>query len=228
MTIKRFSLFLLVLGGIVMAYPHMAMWWTGQENDRISADYISEHERGQERHGEFHYDDKLEDLRECNEFLKKRDDLFLDPFSGDEDEALQACYEEYSEDVFAILEIPNLDVTLPLYLGASEDHLSRGAAQVDGSSVPVGGVDSHALIAGHRGMATKEMFRHLDRLDEGDLFHIHVFHETLTYEIFETEVIKPWETSHLTIREGRDLVTLFTCHPYRSNEQRLLVWGERK
>lgn len=129
--------------------------------------------------------------------------------------------------MFASIEIPKLGLKLPIYLGASRPVLAKGVGQVEGSSFPGGGPNTHTVLAGHRGMATKEMFRNLDRLRPGDVFHIYTSDGKLSYRVYDTTVITPDDTSALNIQRGKDLATLLTCHPYRSNAYRLLVHGER-
>ncbi|AOM83852.1 class C sortase [Salisediminibacterium beveridgei] len=132
-----------------------------------------------------------------------------------------------SSGMFASIEIPKLSLKMPIYLGASRPVLAKGVGQVEGSSFPGGGPNTHTVLAGHRGMATKEMFKNLDRLRTGDVFHIYTSDGKLSYRVYDTNVILPHETSALNIQRGKDLATLLTCHPYRSNEYRLLVHGER-
>lgn len=169
--------------------------------------------------------EEIELIKQCNENFINTSDQLEDPF--EKDSPVEDCFADYGDEVFAVLSIPKLEIQLPIYLGASEAQLSEGVGIVERSSLPTGQSGSHSLLAGHRGMATKEMFRHLDKLKEGDKFHIYFFDKKLTYRIFQTEVVQPWETDHLGIQEGRDLVTLFTCHPYPVNDKRLLKWGER-
>src|SRR5690625_5736360 len=90
--------------------------------------------------------------------------------------------------------------------------------QVEGSALPLGGESTHTVLAGHRGMGTKAMFRNIDQLNDGDLFYIHTMNETLTYEVYRQKVIYPNQTDDLEIVENKDLATLLTCHPYRSEE----------
>ncbi|SES08436.1 class C sortase [Salipaludibacillus aurantiacus] len=219
---KKLGFLLLILGVLVLTYPHIAELINNHNLSRQSNDYLSKYEEPGYDSGQ-----KLEEIRKCNDRLYSLANDFQDPFVDINNEGVTNCDLISDSEIFAVLEIPKLDLMLPIYLGASENNLSRGVSQVEGSSLPAGGENTHSLLAGHRGMATKEMFRHLDRLDLGDKFHIHLFDESLTYEINDTEVVYPWETDHLGIQDGKDLVTLFTCHPYRSNDQRLLVWGER-
>ncbi|MCD1147745.1 class C sortase [Peptoniphilus sp. KCTC 25270] len=130
--------------------------------------------------------------------------------------------------VFAFLRIPALEIEKPIYLGASARNLAKGVAQIDGTSLPVGGVGTRSVIAGHRGWYNDVMFLHLEELETGDRIYIDRKGETLTYSVTTEEVIRPaqWET--LMPVEGKDILTLLTCHPRRAPRPlRLLVHAER-
>ncbi|MFB0958989.1 MAG: class C sortase [Clostridiaceae bacterium] len=129
---------------------------------------------------------------------------------------------------FGYLDIPKLGEKLPIYLGATFSHLERGVAQLEGTSLPVGGIGTNSVIAGHRSLARGALlFKHLDKLRPGDRFYIQIFNQTLTYEVIGSEVILPYQRDKLTIQPGRDLVTLLTCTPYGQVTHRLLVYGMR-
>lgn len=151
----------------------------------------------------------------------------FDPFSGRvrEDPAPAAWLSE--DGVFGYLDVPRIGERLPLYLGATRENLRDGVAQIAGTSLPLGGEGTHSVIAGHRGWYGLLLFRHLDELQAGDLFSIHVFGRVLTYRVTGREVILPSQTEHLGVEPGNDLVTLLTCTPYGSATHRLLVRGER-
>ncbi len=129
--------------------------------------------------------------------------------------------------VMGYLEIPAISVRLPIYHGTSDAALAKGAGHLAGSSLPVGGPGTHALLSGHRGLPSARLFTDLDELKEGDAFVIHVLGESHAYEVIRTETVLPEETEGIRIEEGRDLVTLITCTPYGVNTHRLLVTGER-
>lgn len=125
------------------------------------------------------------------------------------------------------IEIPCISVYLPIYHGTSEEVLAVGAGHLEGTSFPIGGVNTHAVISGHTGLRTAKLFTDLTEMENGDLFFIHIAGETLAYEVVAVNVVLPEDTSLLAIQEGRDLVTLLTCTPYGVNSHRLLVTGER-
>lgn len=129
--------------------------------------------------------------------------------------------------IMANIEIPCVDVSLPIYHGTDDDALNNGVGHLKESSLPVGGKSTRSILTGHRGLPTAKLFTRLDELEKGDLFYIHVCNKTLAYKIMKIEIIKPEELDKLDIEEGKDLVTLVTCTPYGINTKRLIVTGER-
>lgn len=123
--------------------------------------------------------------------------------------------------------IPAIDLQLPLYLGASEKNLSKGAAVLGQTSMPIGGESTNCVIAGHRGYRGIPYFRNLDRLQKGDTVILTNFWEQLTYEVESMGIIEPRDLDSIQIQEGRDLLTLLTCHPYTIGTQRLIIICKR-
>ena len=129
--------------------------------------------------------------------------------------------------IMATIRIPKISVTLPIYHGTADETLNSGIGHLYGTSLPVGGDSTHAVITGHRGLVSAMMFTRLDEMRKGDRFHIDVLNETLDYQVDEISIIEPNDVSKLLIRPGEDRVTLMTCTPYGINTQRLLVSGVR-
>ena len=125
------------------------------------------------------------------------------------------------------VEIPKISVNLPIYHGTGNDSLDRGVGHLLGSSLPVGGESTHAILTGHSGMATQKMFTDLEQLSIGDVFYLHILDETLAYQVIEINVVLPHDTSLLGITPGKDYCTLVTCTPFGVNTHRLLVRGTR-
>ena len=125
------------------------------------------------------------------------------------------------------VEIPKISVNLPIYHGTGNDSLERGVGHLLGSSLPVGGESTHAILTGHSGMATQKMFTDLEQLAVGDVFYLHILDETLAYQVDSIKTVLPYDTSLLGITSGRDYCTLVTCTPYGVNTHRLLVRGTR-
>lgn len=130
-------------------------------------------------------------------------------------------------DAIGYLEIPKLNLYLPIYHGIEESVLEKGVGHMEGTSLPVGGSSTHCVLSGHTGLPTAKLFTHLDELEEGDQFYIHVLEETLAYQVDQTKIVLPEETDDIQIVPGKDYVTLLTCIPYGVNSHRLLVRGER-
>ena len=129
--------------------------------------------------------------------------------------------------IMGYVEIPTIDVTLPIAHGTEKDTLEDYVGHLKWSSLPVGGKSTHSVISGHRGLPSSELFTNIDRLEIGDVFYIHVLGQTLEYWVDQINVVLPTDYTNLGIVEGRDYVTLMTCTPYGINSHRLLVRGIR-
>ena len=121
-----------------------------------------------------------------------------------------------------------MELTMPVYLGASDAHLAEGAAVLGNTSAPIGGANTNSVIAGHRGWKGADYFRHIDRLQVGDTVTLTNLWETLIYTVTDIQIIQPHEIEKIKIQQGRDLLTLVTCHPYASGgKQRYVVYCEK-
>ena len=129
--------------------------------------------------------------------------------------------------VMAYVDIPKIGVYLPVQHGTDADTLERAVGHVVGTSLPVGGSNTHAVLSAHSGMASSKLFSDIDQLAEGDTFYIHVLGDTLAYKVDAIHTVLPTDTSLLQIADGKDLVTLVTCTPFGINTHRLLVRGHR-
>lgn len=129
--------------------------------------------------------------------------------------------------VMGRIKIPTIDVDLPIYHGTADETLLKGIGHLEGTSLPVGGANTHAVLTGHRGLANAVMFTNLDKVKVGDTFTVTVLTQTLTYKVTSTTVVDPDQTQTLRPVAGKDLVTLVTCTPLGINSQRILVTGER-
>lgn len=133
-----------------------------------------------------------------------------------------------SDETFGVISIPKLDLEMPLYLGATDENMTKGAAVLSGTSVPIGGSNTNAVIAGHRGWGGAACFRYITDLAVGDEVVITNLWERLRYRVVGTKIIEPHEIENILIQPGRDMVTLLTCHPYASGgKQRYLVYCQR-
>lgn len=143
------------------------------------------------------------------------------------DETYKSLLNVTGNGMMGYIEIRKLKVNLPIYHGTSEAVLQHSAGHLEGSSLPIGGNGTHAVITGHRGLPTAKLFTDLDRLEEGDAFTLNIMNETLTYEIDRISIVTPEDVSELTVIPEEDHVTLVTCTPYAVNTHRLLVRGVR-
>lgn len=129
--------------------------------------------------------------------------------------------------VMGYIEIPIIEVTLPLYHGTSEEVLQKGVGHVDWTSLPVGGKSTHAVLSGHRGLPSAKLFTNLDKLAAGDVFMLRILDEVLTYEVDQILIVEPQDVEALRVVAGEDYCTLVTCTPYGINTHRMLVRGHR-
>ena len=150
-----------------------------------------------------------------------------DSASSAESAALLERYNEVLDlngnGMMGYISIPSIEVTLPIYHGVEEQVLQEAVGHIEGTSLPVGGMATHAVLSGHRGLPSAKLFTDLDQMQEGELFFIRVLDETFAYQVDGIETVLPDETSSLAIRAGEDRVTLVTCTPYGINSHRLLV-----
>ncbi len=188
------------------------------------------------------YQEALEELPdpEIEEFLAGaekynksllNDVILTDPFDEEAYDKIGANYEETldtdGEGLIGYIDIPSINVYLPIYHGTSLEVLEKGAGHLENSSMPIGGESTHAVISAHSAFPTQSFFDYLPELDEGDVFYVHVLNQTLKYEVDQIKVVLPDQTSDLNIIRGEDHLTLLTCTPYSVNTHRLLVRGVR-
>ena len=172
-----------------------------------------------------------QDLREAMEAYNlqlSQDQTGLDSVSSYEAPGLNL--EDYgmgTDDAVGYVEIPAMDVTLPLYLGASRAHMNDGAAVLGQTSMPIGGSSTNCVIAAHRGWNGKAMFRDVELLQKGDLVYLTNLWETLTYQVTGVSIVWPDEMEAVTVQSGQDMLTLLTCHPYLVGDRRYLVYCQR-
>lgn len=168
------------------------------------------------------------DARKYNEILKEGA-VVTDPFSEGSSSAMGSGYTDLLDvgETMGYLEIPKINVNLPIYHGTSDQVLQKGVGHIENTSLPIGGVSTHAVLTGHRGLPSSVLFRYLNELVVGDVFYIHVLDEVHAYEVRETIIVIPTDIDRIKIVDGEDLVTLVTCDPYMLNYNRLLVQGER-
>ena len=213
---------LLFMGAVaITAYPMIANYVNDKYQSTIRTEYAQEVEA---------MDDG--EIRETRQDAIAYNESLL-PIRYDR-EALQTAAEDYDSllnlhgsGLMGYVEIPKIDVNLPIYHGTSEEVLQKGIGHLLGSSLPTGGEGFHSVLTGHSGLAGAKLFSDLDQLAPGDTFFLHVLGETLAYEVAEINTVLPYETELLLAVPGEDLCTLVTCTPYGVNSHRLLVRGSR-
>lgn len=129
--------------------------------------------------------------------------------------------------IMGYIEIPKIGITEPIYHYSDVDTLERGIGHIKGSSLPIGGINTHCLLTGHRGLPNRKFFTNLDKVEVNDVFYIHILTKVIAYKVYAIETVLPDEISSLAIVRGKDLITLITCTPYGINSHRLLVKAER-
>lgn len=134
----------------------------------------------------------------------------------------------FGNSLIGYIEIPSINVYLPIYHGDLDNVLDKGSAHMKGTSFPIGGAGTHAVISAHSGYPRQKFFDDIDKLKKGDTFSITVLNKKLEYKVTEINIVKPTDTLHTRVQQGKDLVTLVTCYPYGVNTHRLLVTAERQ
>ena len=174
------------------------------------------------------YPELLADLQTYNRRIYNEKQSDLTDLEACEKTAADLTAYGIEDEIIGVLEIPAMELTMPVYLGASNAHLAAGAAVLGNTSAPIGGDSTNCVIAGHRGWKGADYFRHIDRLQVGDTVKLTNLWETLTYTVSDIQIIQPHEVDMIKIQQGRDLLTLLTCHPYASGgRQRYVVYCVR-
>lgn len=223
---------LVMSGLVVFLYPSIAGWFSQSDQSRLINQSVQEISSGdlspsvsQQLAAAHAYNDALSSgaLLEAHHRLPTGAGVSTDPRESLNYNKLLV----EPSGVMARLRIPSINLDLPIYHGTSTDTLSKGVGHLEGTSLPVGGKGTHAVLTGHRGLATATLFTHLDKVRRGDTFTIGVLGQVLTYKVFDIAVVDPSDTASLKADPTRDLVTLVTCTPLGINSQRILVTGER-
>ena len=220
---------IIFLAGLsLLLYPFVANQWNNYRQKQLISGYeqaVSEKESAEG----IDYDAERKKAEDYNEALLPC--VLPDSFALAESSGVDPVYMNTlniaGDEMMGSVEIPKINIKIPIYHTTEEDVLNKGAGHLEGSSLPVGGANTHAVISAHRGLPSASLFTDLDQLKEGDHFLIHVLNETLCYEVDKISVVKPEDTSALAVEDGQDLVTLLTCTPYGVNTERLLVRGHR-
>lgn len=227
---RTILIIIIFLAGLsLLLYPFVANGWNTYRQKQLISNYETV-VADKEEAGLIDYEAEMEKAKAYNDALVPSilPDSFAVAAAADEPDAEYMAALNIADDgIMGIVEIPKIDISLPVYHTTSEEVLEKAAGHLEGSSLPVGGESTHAVITAHRGLPSAALFTDLDRLEEGDHFLIHVLDETLCYEVDQILTVEPDETDALAVEEGEDLVTLVTCTPYGVNTHRLMVRGHR-
>lgn len=212
-------------GAGVFLYPTVSDMWNQYRNARLVS----------------RYDEAVTDLSD-NEYQKLWNEAkeyntehpvnsIVDAFGEKDDYVLSQPYDQILDPngagLMGSIEIPKINAKLAIYHGLSKTVLEKGVGHVEGTSLPVGGKSTHAVLAAHRGLPSAKLFTDLDQMKKGDIFILHILGKNLAYKVDQIRTVLPEETGELDIVEGEDHVTLVTCTPYSVNTHRLLVRGIR-
>lgn len=217
------AVLLAVAGVCVMLWPV----FTGHRLQNNAATAVQEFLADRDE-PEQQYPELLAALQKYNRQLYAEKQCNLTDLEACETPAADLTAYGIEDEIIGVLEIPAMELTMPVYLGASDTHLAAGAAVLGNTSAPIGGDNTNCVIAGHRGWKGADYFRYIDKLTVGDEVVITTLWETLTYTVADIQIIQPHEIERIKIQQGRDLLTLLTCHPYASGgKQRYVVYCER-
>lgn len=224
---KRISTkFLYIVGVLLCAFPLLSSIYTGVEQNNMLSTYKSEVTATDTQTIE----EQVELAHEYNEALFQISNSSVGDMSTDilSDESYNSILDITGKGIIGTIEIPKIDVNLPIYHGTDDDVLSNGIGHIQTSSFPVGGINTRTVVSGHRGLPNAKLFTRLDELVKNDLFYFKVGGETLAYKIYKIEVVKKDEAPDVIgIEEGKDLATMITCTPYGINTHRLIITGKR-
>ena len=212
---------LLLIGLSLLLYPTVSDYWNSFHQTRAIATY-AENVAALDNAS---YDAIWDAARQYNRNLCGRSNSFL--LSEEQKAEYESLLDISGQGVMGYIEIPEIDVSLPIYHGTEDPVLQVAVGHLEWTSLPVGGESTHCVLSGHRGLPSAKLFTDLDKLREGDTFLLRVLDEILTYEVDQILIVEPQDTAALEIAEGEDYCTLVTCTPYGINTHRLLVRGHR-
>ncbi len=220
-SISTIVLVIILLAGVgILLYPSVSDWWNSMHATRAIAGYVTavEDMSGQEKEA------MLEAAKAYNERLANGVNFTL---TEEEYEEYESLLNIGGTGIMGYVQISAIGVNLPIYHSVDESVLQIAIGHIPGSSLPVGGERTHAILSGHRGLPSAKLFSDLDQMVEGDTFTVNIMDQTTTYMVDQIRIVLPEETDELAIRDGRDYCTLVTCTPYGINTHRMLVRGRR-
>ena len=214
-----------LVGAGIFLYPTVSDMWNQYRNAQL----ISTYDQAVTDLSDDNYEKLWKEAEEYN--AEHPVNSIVDAFNEEEDYEPTHPYDEVldpnGDGLMGSIEIPKIQAKLAIYHGLSKNVLEKGVGHVEGTSLPIGGESTHAVLAAHRGLPNAKLFTDLDQMEVGDIFILHILGKNLAYKVDQIKTVLPEETSELDIVEGEDLVTLVTCTPYGVNTHRLLVRGTR-
>ena len=215
-------LILVLLAGLsLLLYPTVSDYWNSFHQSRAIASYAEQvAQLDTDR-----YEQLWNDARDYNEALRQKPDRYA--MSDEERTEYESLLNVSGNGIIGYIEIPLIGCSLPIYHGTDESVLQIAVGHVEGTSLPTGGLGTHSVLSGHRGLPSAKLFTDLDKLDRGDDFILRVLDETLTYEVDQILIVEPYQMEALEIDPEQDYCTLVTCTPYGINTHRMLVRGHR-
>lgn len=214
-----------IVGISVFLYPTVSNYLYEQNSSKA----IVEHAKKMEMLTPQQIAQEKKAVQRYNISLFKNAVVLTDPFDPDAYPITDGEYDELLafDDIIAYIEIPAINVYLPIYHGTKEETLQIGVGHLENTSLPLGGESTHTVLSAHCGLPSAKLFTDLHLLKTGNIFRIHVLDEVLSYQVYSIDVVDPNDSSSLHIQRGKDLTTLITCTPYGKNTHRLLVHGKR-
>ena len=214
-------LLVLITGLSLLLYPSFSEYWNSLHQSEVVASYLETVSHIDDDQ----YKELWDSARAYNESLLERNNVFL--LNEEQKAAYNSQLNIGGNGVIGYVDIPSINVFLPIYHGTDETVLQFAVGHLDWTSLPTGGESTHCVISGHRGLPSAKLFTDIDQLAVGDHFMLNVLDEVLTYEVDQIRIVLPSETDDLLIKQGKDYCTLVTCTPYGVNSHRMLVRGHR-
>ncbi|MCR1961207.1 class C sortase [Thomasclavelia cocleata] len=225
--IRKFIVALTIIGFLIglgiFLYPHISSWMINNE----VRDAIEEFKTNSSLAYSKQKDALYQAMMAYNEtlYLSGQSEI-SDAWTFKQEEFKFNDY-DYKNNAVATITIPKMELKMPIYLGATKENMNRGIVNLGNTSLPIGGKNTNCVLAGHRGYRGAAFFRNIEDLQIGDEIIIDNYWEQLKYNVYEIKVIYPTESEQVLIQEGKDMLTLITCHPYRNNYQRYVVYCRR-
>ena len=220
---KKSTIILLVsffIGLSVLLYPSISSYWNSKTQSEAIVDYES-------MLSQYKPEDYTAIFAEAEDYNKKLSELDEPLVEHNRLPDYNSILNIGGTGMMGYITVPKISQELPVYHGTSDGVLSVAVGHLQGTSLPIGGENTHCVVSAHRGLPTAVLFTHLDRMEVGDTFHFTILDRTITYEVDQIRIVEPDDTSLIQIKDGKDYCTLLTCTPYGINTQRLLVRGHQ-